>query len=60
LFRPTSDTKRQEAYNSYLDYKEIALNSVINKYETWYKKLWHESKDFIATIIAKLVAEKTK
>ena len=27
---------------------------------TWYKKLWHESKDFIATIIAKLVAEKTK
>jgi len=27
---------------------------------TWYKKLWYESKDFIATIIAKLIAEKTK
>ena len=60
LFRPTSDAERQEAYNSYLDYKEIALNSIINKYEPWYRKLWHESKDFITTIIAKFAAEKTK
>ena len=60
LPRPTSDAERQEAYNSYLDYKEIALNSIINKYEPWYKKLWHELKDFITTIIAKFVAEKTK
>ncbi len=60
LFMPPSEAERQEAYNSYLDYKEIALNLIINKCESRYKKLWHESKDFIATIIAKLVAEKTK
>jgi len=60
LFRPTSDAERQEAYNSYLDNKEIALNSIINRYEPWYKKIWHESKDFIATIIAKIIAEKSK
>lgn len=60
LFRPTSDTEKQEAYNSYLDYKEIGLISIINKYEPWYKKLWRDLKDFIATIIAKLIAEKTK
>ena len=60
LFRPTSDAERQEAYNSYLNNKEIALNSIINKYEPWYKKIWPELKDFIATTIAKIVAEKTK
>jgi len=26
----------------------------------WYKKVWYELKDFLATVIAKLLAEKTK
>ncbi len=60
LYRPTSDTERQEAYNSYLDNKEIALNLIIKSYEPWYKKIQYELKDFIATIIAKFAAEKTK
>ena len=57
LYRPTSDAERQEAYNSYLDNKEIALNSIINKYEPWYKKLRYEFKDSILTLIAKFGKE---
>jgi len=60
LYRPTSDEERREAYNSYLDNKEVALNSIIKSYEPWYKKIWNEVKDFIATVIAKFAAEKTK
>ena len=60
LFRPTSDLEKQEAYNSYLDEKEITLKLIIDKYETLYKKLCHEVKDIGTTIIAKFMAEKTK
>jgi hypothetical protein len=60
LYRPTSDAERHVSYNSYLDSKEIVLNSIINKYEPWYKKILPELKDFITTSIAKFAAEKTK
>ena len=61
LFRPTSDAEKQEAYNSYLDYKETALKSIIEKHEkSIYQKIWHESKDFMTTIVAKFAAEKMK
>jgi len=57
LYRPTSDAERQEAYNSYLDNKEITLISIIKSYEPWYKKLWYEFKDSILTLIAKFGKE---
>jgi len=60
LYRPTSDAERQEAYNSYLDNKEIVLNSIIKSYDPWYKKIRHELKDSVLTLIAKYAAEKTK
>jgi len=45
LFRPTSDTEKQAAYNSYLNYKEAALKSIIEKYGTIrqrnkYQRIW--------------------
>jgi len=44
LYTPTSDAERQEAYNSYLDNRKIALNSIIKSYEPLYKKIYYEFK----------------
>jgi uncharacterized protein YqfB (UPF0267 family) len=72
-FEKTEEERKQE-YNKSLDSWELYLESIIQKYEKlgfenttvandkrpFYQKAWYEVKDFIASVIAKFLAEKTK
>ena len=56
---PKSDAEKKEAYNSYLDEKGKSLEEIIDRCKPWYEKLWPELRDFIATIIAIFLKQKT-
>jgi len=68
-----TNKEKREKYNKELDAYETELKSAIHKVEleieentatndkkSIYHKIWGECKDFVATIIAKFMAEKTK
>ena len=66
---PKAEAQVKQEYDERLDGYQTALKSIIQKHEkigfektpvTICKKIWNECKDFIATIIAKFMAEKTK
>ena len=73
-FPTYTNKEKQKEYNRHLDEYETALKSIIQKYELPYMKgnsatndkisiclkIWDGCKDFVATIVAKFIAEKTK
>ncbi|MFC1938606.1 hypothetical protein ACFLWM_00410 [Chloroflexota bacterium] len=65
LKRVHTEEDKQQAYIDFLRKREAALKSIIKEHKTIreqnkYQKIWGGCKDFVATIIAKFLAEKAK
>ncbi len=62
LFRAESDAEKQALYDSHLDQKKRALESILEKHEKsrWQRarqRAWYEVRELIPSTIAKLWAE---
>jgi len=56
-----TDEEKNQAYIDFLNQRETALKSIIEELKkSTFQKIWNEFKDFIASIIAKIITERTK